>query len=98
MMTHTLALTWDFLWWPATGKWYSFWSSFGACLTYFAIFVVAYRKLNCHAQGCWRLGLHHVEGTPFITCRKHHPTGGATVESIRQAHHDHQERMAKPSA
>lgn len=47
------------------------------------------RKLNCHAKGCWRLGLHRVGGTPYITCRKHHPhvpDGGATAEHIAAAH------------
>jgi hypothetical protein len=64
-------------------------------LTYFAIFVVAYRKLNCHAQGCWRLGLHHVEGTPYITCRKHHPTGGATAQGILDAHAAHKKESVE---
>jgi hypothetical protein len=95
MASHTLGLAWNFFWWPESGGWYAFWSSFGACLTYFAIFAVVYRKLNCHAKGCWRIGLHHVEGTPYITCRHHHPAGGApTAEKIRNAHEAHRRQTA----
>jgi hypothetical protein len=93
MSPHTLGLAWDFFWWPESGKWYAFWSSFGACLTYFAIFAVVYRKLNCHAKGCWRVGLHHVEGTPYITCRSITPqaelrltTYGTPTRSINDRH------------
>lgn len=35
--------------------------------------VAMYRKYNCHEPKCWRIGRHPVEGTPYITCRKHHP-------------------------
>ena len=47
-----------------------------------------YRKHNCHAKGCWRLSRHHVEGTPYIVCSKHHPNvpdGGASAEHIEEA-------------
>lgn len=27
-------------------------------------------KFNCHEQGCWRIGKHHVNGTPW--CGLHH--------------------------
>jgi hypothetical protein len=68
MNPHALALAWDFFWWPETGKWYAFWSSFGACLAYFAIFAVVYRKLNCcarrvladRAPSCRRNAVHHL--------------------------------------
>lgn len=68
-----LALMWNFLWWPQDGQWYAFWSSFGGDLAYLGIFVVLYRKINCHTQGCWRIGHHRIDGTPFTVCRKHHP-------------------------
>ena len=73
-------------------RWYLFWGGFGSCLSELAILVVVWRKINCHAKGCYRIGLHHVEGTPYITCGKHHPThpgsGAATAEQIAQAHAD----------
>jgi hypothetical protein len=75
-------------------RWYLFWGGFGSCLSELAILVVVWRKINCHAKGCYRIGLHHVEGTPYITCGKHHPThpgsGAVTAEQIAQAHTDAQ--------
>jgi hypothetical protein len=73
-------------------RWYLFWGGFGSCLTEFAIVTVVWRKVNCHAKGCYRVGLHHVEGTPYITCKKHHPVhpgnASATADQIAQAHAD----------
>jgi hypothetical protein len=69
--------------------WAAFWSGFGSDLAEFAIIAVVWRKVNCHAKGCWRVGMHHVEGTHFITCRKHHPVhrgGAATADDIARAH------------
>jgi hypothetical protein len=58
----------------------------------FAILGLVWRKVNCHAKGCFRVGLHHVEGTPYIACKKHHPTHpgsrSLTAEQIAQAHLD----------
>ena len=84
---------WDFLWWPETGRMYAFWSSFGSDLMYLSIVVVLYRKLNCHISGCWRLGLHHVRGTPYITCRKHHPDDRLTVEHVHELHAKAREKL-----
>jgi hypothetical protein len=72
------------------GRWNYFWGGFGSCLTEFAIVAVVWRKVNCHAKGCYRVGLHKVDGTPYITCKKHHPThpgsGSLTAEQIAEAH------------
>ena len=68
-MPHLVALGWNFLWWPQSGQWYAFWSSFGACLTYFTVIAVAYRHLKC--KSCWRIAHHRVEGTHYRTCHKH---------------------------
>ena len=57
----------------SNNNWYSFWSGFGSCLTEFAILAVVFRKVNCSVTGCWRLGLHHVNGTQRHVCLKHHP-------------------------
>ena len=77
---------WSWSWfWNPSGKWYVFVSGFGSDLTELAIIGVLYKRLNCHVSGCYRLGLHHVPGTPYITCRKHHPTvpnQGITAEHI----------------
>ena len=72
------------------GRWSLFWGGIGSCLSEFAILGIVWHKLNCHAKGCYRIGLHHVEGTPYITCRKHHPvhagSAPATAEEIAAAH------------
>lgn len=81
-----------------SGPFYGFWSGFGSDIGEGAILVGVfsmYRKHNCHVKGCWRIAHHPVEGTPFIVCRKHHPTvpsKGASLEHIHAAH-----RAANPS-
>lgn len=72
------------------GRWAAFWGGIGSCLGEFAILGVLWRKVNCHAKGCYRVGLHHVDGTPYITCKKHHPvhpgTASLTAQQIKEAH------------
>jgi hypothetical protein len=72
-----------------SSRWYLFWGGFGSCLTEFAIVAVVWRKVNCHAKGCYRVGLHKVDGTPYITCKKHHPnhpgSGALTAQQIAEA-------------
>lgn len=70
---------------------YNFWSGFGSDLGEVAIIggvVAMYRKHNCHVTGCWRIARHPVEGTPYIVCRKHHPTvpKSVSVHHIVSAH------------
>src|ERR1700733_1195588 len=75
---------------------YNFWSGFGSGLgeatLITAVGVGAYtgvRKVNCHTKGCWRIGHHVLEGTPYILCRHHHPdvpTSGASHEHILEQH------------
>ena len=75
---------------------YNFWSGFGSDLgeatLITAVGVGVYtgvRKVNCHTKGCWRIGHHTLEGTPYILCRKHHPyvpTTGASHEHILEQH------------
>lgn len=73
--------------------WYGWWSGFAGDIPEFAILALLWRKINCHAKGCYRIGLHHVDGTPYTTCRTHHPVhkggGAATAEEIAHAHHLH---------
>jgi hypothetical protein len=85
----------------ASGEPYLFWSGFGSDLAYLSVFGLAYRRLNCHESSCHRLGLHKVEGTPYVTCKKHHPgipAGPVTAEHIRAAHHRHLRNIAQPDA
>ena len=75
-----------------TSQWYNFWSGFGSDLAEFSILlglIAVYRKHNCHVKRCWRLQHHVVAGTPYVVCRKHHPSiadGAPTAEQVRAAH------------
>lgn len=81
---------------------YNFWSGFGSDLgevtLISAVAVGVYtgvRKVNCHTKGCWRIGHHPLDGTPFILCRHHHPhvpNGGASHEQILEQHRRYRER------
>lgn len=84
-----------------SGEPYLAWSGAGSDLAYLSVFALAYRRLNCHQDGCKRIGLHKVEGTPYTTCRRHHPAIGAgpvTAERIHAAHHRHLRNQAQPDA
>lgn len=75
--------------WDPQGKWVIFWGGFGSCLSEFAILGVVWKHLNCNTKGCWRIGRHHVEGTPYKVCRRCHPTvptAGASLAQIHGAH------------
>lgn len=75
---------------------YNFWSGFGSDLgeatIISAVGIGVYtgvRKVNCHTKGCWRIGHHPLDGTPYILCRHHHPyvpTKGASHEQILEEH------------
>jgi hypothetical protein len=55
------------------GPYYGFWSGFGSDLgeaTLLAALLGALHKHNCHTKGCWRIGRHVVDGTPW--CNHHH--------------------------
>jgi hypothetical protein len=79
------------------GKGYAFWSGIGSDIGEVAIIgavIGMYHRHSCHVDGCWRIGRHPVEGTGFVTCRRHHPTISSdaplTAEDIAQAHQDAQ--------
>lgn len=75
-----------------SGSWYGFWSGAGSDLGEVAILgavVGAYRKHACHVDRCFRMAKHPVDGTPYVVCRKHHPsvpTEGITPGHVRRAH------------
>jgi len=85
-LTHVLGLD--------PGYWNMFWSGFGSCLSEFAILgalVAHYKRHTCHVNSprfCWRPGVHPVPGTPFKTCRRHHPTVPSQISAahIADAH------------
>jgi hypothetical protein len=80
---------------------YNFWSGFGSDLgeatLITAVAVGVYtgvRRVNCHTKGCWRIGHHPLDGTPYILCRHHHPgvpNNGATHEHILEQHRKYKE-------
>lgn len=80
------------LWHPLVGRGYQFWSGPEGSIPQVAIIGgvwAGYRKINCHAKGCPRIGHYAVEGTPYKVCRYHHPkvpNEGVTGKHIRDAH------------
>lgn len=68
----------------AGGGWYLWWSGIGADFSELALVGAAlgvYRKHNCHVHKCPRIGRLPVEGTGYVVCSKHHPTGAPrTIE------------------
>lgn len=52
---------------------YLAWSGVVGDLPELAVLGVIYHRLNCHARGCWRIGLHRVRNSHYLVCRHHHP-------------------------
>lgn len=59
---------------------YNFWSGFGSDIAEFAILIAAWRLVNCHEPGCWRIGTKvtvEENGHHYRRCakchRKRHP-------------------------
>lgn len=83
---------------------YNFWSGFGSDLgeatLISAVGIGVYtgvRKVNCHTKGCWRIGHHPLDGTPYILCRHHHPhvpDSGASHQHILEQHRRYEEAQA----
>lgn len=75
---------------PAGTPWtYQLWSGFIPALTVLSLLGslgAAYHLHNCHADRCWRIGKHRVEGTPWCTRHlaqaKAERTAVAVLESI----------------
>ncbi len=89
-----------------SGPYYGFWSGFGSDLgeatLIGAVSVGVYtgaRKVNCHTKGCWRIGHHPLEGTPYHLCKHHHPdvpTTGASLEHILEQHKKFKDAQLDP--
>jgi hypothetical protein len=41
-----------------------------AMVGYVSLFASLVHSVNCHEQGCWRVGRHKVDGSPW--CNRHH--------------------------
>jgi hypothetical protein len=79
---------------PGGSNWYNFWSGFGSDFGELAILgsiVAIYRHHNCAVSGCWRIGRHQVDGTPYLTCHKH-ATLGIHKKLHKQHEHDFPEQ------
>lgn len=55
-----------------SGRWYGFWSGFAGDIPLFGVFLVLWRRHNCHVRGCWRLQW-RTSGEHAL-CRRHHPS------------------------
>lgn len=70
-------------------------------LSLLTFLATAFRHLNCHTAGCYRLGKFPVVGGQFKVCRKHHReiTGHPdklTVDALRELHLAHHARTPDP--
>lgn len=55
----------------ASGPQYLFWSGIFGDITIFGGLLGMYYKHTCHEKNCYRIGKHHIDGTPY--CTKHRP-------------------------
>ena len=82
---------------------YEFWSGIGSDIGELSILVgmittavathrFVHKHFQCHADGCKKLGFHHVEGTHYHVCWPHHPVlslhpeHGVPLAHIHSAH------------
>ncbi|RPE39731.1 hypothetical protein EDD90_2748 [Streptomyces sp. Ag109_O5-1] len=68
-----------------SGRWYLWWSGFGADLGLFGAPLVMWRRHNCEVYGCWRIGRHTTTAGHRV-CRRHHPDDHLTRHHIARAH------------
>lgn len=83
---HTIEWTWGGPDHPGATNAYAFFSGPLGDLSILGAGLGLYWHHTCHVGRCFRLGRHHVEGTPYTTCRKHHPsvpTKRVTAQHIR---------------
>lgn len=66
------------------GQNYAFLSGLGPCLiTALGLSTIVaglWHHVNCHEDGCWRLGRHKINGTPW--CNQHHGTARAVADPV----------------
>ena len=67
-----------------------------AALFQSTIIVGLWHTVNCHTDGCLRIGRHHIAGQQYKVCRRchdkitGHPRRGLTIEHFRHLHQAHQ--------
>jgi hypothetical protein len=69
------------------GGYYGLWSGFGGALPDVLIFSAMagwYWHRTCHVSGCWRVGRHHVDGSPW--CSRHHIAARQQLAATGSAH------------
>ena len=94
------ALTFWWLWHPLEGVGYQFWSGVGSdfgqvtLITGLLAVALTWRHHHrCHGDGCRKVGLHRVQGTPHKVCWNHHPVlsqhprGRVPLHVIHERHH-----------
>lgn len=59
-----------------------------ATLGFSGAIISVWRHVNCHVEGCPRVGRYAVEGTPYKVCKPHHPVvpDAVTAEHVADAH------------
>lgn len=80
----------------ASGTAYLAWSGILSDLgevTLVAGLIAVYRRHNCHARWCLRVGRHSIDGTPYVVCHRHHPEHATmpkrpTVAFLTQLHRE----------
>jgi hypothetical protein len=81
-----------------SGRWYAFWSGFASILErLIELAVIAFillRHHNCAVHRCWRIGHRLVDGSPYVVCRRHHPSPAPTHAHIISLHRQHTARLA----
>ena len=79
-----------FLWFTGVTNagWAAWWGGFFSCLPMLGVFAVVRKRLECHAPGCHRVGLHKTADGKYTLCRKHHPDvpNHLTLEHILREH------------
>lgn len=84
------------------GPYYGFFSGFGSDIGEIAlaggvvtVVIGLWHKFNCHNEGCYRIGIHHIAGGAYVLCRKHHaavtghPHRKLSTEFLHAAHCEH---------
>lgn len=97
MIASVFSSLWDALRWTwHDPDGYNFISGPLADITLLGGAYAIFRRHNCHAKGCWRIGRHAVAGTGYIVCRKHHPHATPTAEEILAQHRNAMYSAASP--
>lgn len=93
VVASSTALTFYWLWHPLIGPGYQFWSGIGSDIGQITLvggLIAMYRKHNCGAPRCLRIGKHPTADGLHHLCRRHHPDlpdHRLSLAEIHQRHH-----------